>query len=355
MPGDESRFRVGFSRDFLDEKGQLIFPDIGLSLLDDRPGVEHEFLSDYRPEYDPEQIFDYDVLISLKPRITARSLLEVERLCALGRCGVGYDNVDLAACTEHDIAMYITPQGVVRPMAESIVLFVLALSHNLVRKDRMVREGRWVESTRTLGREPRDRVVGTVGFGNIAREAFRLLRAFGVGRFLAFDPYVSASAMREAGAEPVSFEGVFRQSDYVLINCPLTPETRRLVGAAQLAWMKPTAFLINTARGAIVDEAALVQALRDRRIAGAALDVFEAEPIPAGSPLLELDNVVVTSHSVGWTEELFRDMGRIDCEGALAVLRGEPPANVVNRDVLERPGFQRKLRRYRERAMGSHG
>jgi phosphoglycerate dehydrogenase-like enzyme len=355
MNTDEPRFRVGFSRDFLDEQRQLIFPDIGLGLLDKQPGLEYEFLSDYCPEYDPEQISGYDVLISLKPRVTSHSLRGVERLCAVGRCGVGYDNVDLTACTEHDIAVYITPQGVVRPMAESIVLFVLALSHNLVRKDRMVREGHWVESTRALGREPRDRVVGTVGFGNIAREAFRLLLAFGVARFLAFDPYIAAGVVREAGAEPASLEDVFRQSDYVLINCPLTPETRRLVGSGQLAWMKPTAFLINTARGPIVDEAVLVEALRDRRIAGAALDVFEAEPLPAGSPLLGLDNVVLTSHSVGWTEELFRDMGRIDCEGALAVFQGEPPASVVNRDVLERPGFQRKLRHYREHAMRSDG
>ncbi len=355
MTSDEPRFRVGLSRDFLDEQRQLIFPDIGLGLLHSQPGLEYEFLSDYRPEYDPEQISGYDVLISLKPRVTSHSLRGVERLCAVGRCGVGYDNVDLAACTEHDIAVYITPRGVVRPIAESIVLFVLALSHNLVRKDRMVREGHWVESTRALGREPRDRVVGSVGFGNIAREAFRLLRAFGVARFLAFDPYIAAVAVREAGAEPASLEDVFRQSDYVLINCPLTPETRRLVGSGQLAWMKPTAFLINTARGPIVDEAALVEALRDRRIAGAALDVFETEPLPAGSPLVELDNVVLTSHSIGWTEELFRDMGRIDCEGALAVFRGEPPANVVNPDVFERPGFQRKLRHYRERAMRSHG
>jgi len=352
--GDESRFRVGLSADFLDERRQLIFPDIGLGLLEGQPGLEYEFLSDYRPEYAPEQISDYDVLISLKPRVTANSLRGVERLCAVGRCGVGYDNVDLAACTERDIAVYITPQGVVRPMAESIVLFVLALSHNLVRKDRMVREGRWVESTRALGREPRDRVVGSVGFGNIAREAFRLLRAFGVARFLVFDPYVGPDSARDVGAEPVSFEDVFRQSDYVLVNCPLTSETRRLVGTEQLALMKPTAFLINTARGPIVDEAALIQALRDRRIAGAALDVFEAEPLPAGSPILELENVILTSHSVGWTEELFRDMGRIDCQGALAVMRGEAPASVVNRDVLQRPGFQRKLQNYRKRGNPEH-
>ena len=346
---DELRFRVGLSADFLDEQRRMIFPDIGLNLLAKVPGLEYEFLPAYRPVYEPEQISNYDVLISLKPRVTAESLRGVERLCAIGRCGVGYDNVDLAACTERDVAVYITPRGVVRPMAESIVLFVLALSHNLVRKDRMVRAGQWVESTRTLGREPRDRVIGSIGFGNICTEAFRLLSGFGVSRLIAFDPYVSAEAVRQAGAEPLSMEDVLRQSDYVLVNCPLTPQTRKLIGAAELAMMKPTAFLINTARGPIVDEAALITALQERRIAGAALDVFETEPLPAASPLLELDNVILTSHSLGCTEELFRDMGRIDCEGALAVMRGEAPASVVNRDVLKRPGFLRKLDAYRER------
>src|ERR1700730_13502561 len=132
------QFRVGFSADFRDEKGRLIFPDIGLSLFNGAPGLEYEFLAEYRAEYSPESLSNYDVVISLKPRVTAASLEGVDRLCAIGRCGVGYDNVDLAACTEHDIAVYITPSGGVRPMASSIVLMVLALSHNLVIKDRMV-------------------------------------------------------------------------------------------------------------------------------------------------------------------------------------------------------------------------
>jgi phosphoglycerate dehydrogenase-like enzyme len=163
---------------------------------------------------------------------------------------------------------------------------------------------------------------------------------------------VSPDTIRTEGVEPVSLEDIFRRSDYVLINCPLTPGTRKLVGAAQLALMKPTAFLINTARGPIVDEAALVEVLRERRIAGAALDVFETEPLPAGSPLLSLDNVILTSHSIGWTEELFRDMGRIDCEGALAVMSGEAPPSVVNPAVLDRPGFRRKLAEYQSRFRG---
>ncbi|MCX6621684.1 MAG: dehydrogenase, partial [Acidobacteria bacterium] len=225
---------------------------------------------------------------SLKPRVTEDSLTGVERLCAIGRCGVGYDNVNLAACTERDVAVYITPEGVIRPMGESILLFILALSHNLVGKDRMVRQGQWVESTRSLGQQPRDRVIGSIGIGNIAREAFRLLRGVGAGRLLAYDPYAAASD--DSGIERVSFEDVFRLSDYVMVNCPLTPETRGLVGAREFGLMKPTAFFINTARGAIVDEPALIEALRNRTIAGAALDVFEREPLPVDSPLITLDN-----------------------------------------------------------------
>jgi phosphoglycerate dehydrogenase-like enzyme len=340
-------FRVGLSADFCDEQGRLIFPDLGLSLLEGVPGVSYEFLREYRPEYTRDQLAGWDVLISLKPKVTAASLKDAAMLCAIGRCGVGYDNVDLEACTQHDVAVYITPGGVVRPVAESIVLFVLGLSHNLLLKDRFVRQGRWSESTRQLGREPRRRIVGTVGLGNIASEAVRLLRVFDVARFLAFDPYLPAERATQAGVELVSLEVLLRESDYVLINCPLTPETRGLIGRKQFALMKPEAVIINTARGPIIDEGALIDALEGKRIRGAALDVFEREPLADDSPLKAMDNVILSSHSIAWTEELFRDMGRIDCQGALAVHRGEPPAHVVNSEVLNRPGFLRKLEKYR--------
>jgi D-3-phosphoglycerate dehydrogenase len=340
-------FRVGFSADFLDPQGELTFPDIGLSLLDGIPGLAHEFLPEYRAEYVPEQLRDYDVLISLKPRVTAESLRDIDRLCAIGRCGVGYDNVDLAACTEHDIAVYITPTAVMRPVAESIVLFILAISHNLVSKDRLVRQGRWAESTRLLGREPRDRVVGTIGLGNIAAEAIRLLRPFGIARYLAFDPYASAARAQQLEVELTSLEVVLRESDYLMVNCALTPETRGLIGAAEIAQMKTDAVIINTARGPIIQQQPLIEALESGRLRGAALDVFETEPLTQDSRLVNLDNVILTSHSVAWTVELFRDMGRMDCEGASAVARGEAPLHVVNPAVLERPGFSAKLAKYR--------
>ncbi len=340
-------FRVGISADFVGEDGTLVFPDIGLSLLDG-VGITYEFLPEYRAEYAPQQLRDYDVLISLKPRVTVDSLKCAERLCAIGRCGVGYDNVDLAACTEQDIAVYITPTAVMRPVAESIVLFILALSHNLVLKDRLVRQGRWAESTRALGREPRDRVVGTIGLGNIAKEAIRLLRPFGIAKFLAFDPYAPADkAGEELNVHLTDLDTVLRESDYLLVNCALTPETRGLIGAREIAQMKPDAVIVNTARGPIIQQQPLIEALENGRIRGAALDVFEREPLESDSKLVSLDNVILTSHSVAWTAELFRDMGRVDCEGALAIARGEVPPHVVNRDVLARPGFAAKLAKHR--------
>jgi phosphoglycerate dehydrogenase-like enzyme len=343
-------FRVGFSADFCRADGTLAFPDIGLSVLDAVPEVSYEFIKEYRPEYTPDQLSNYDAVISLKPRVTAQSLHGVERVCAIGRCGVGYDNVDLQACTDHGIAVYITPAGVVRPVAESILLMVLALSHRLVQKDRMVREGHWAESTHRLGREPRDRVVGTIGLGNIASEALALLRVLNVRKFLAFDPYTSQARARELGVELVSLDQLLSESDYVLVNCPLNVETRGLLSSAQFARMKRDAVLINTARGPIVDEAALIAALREGKIAGAALDVFDKEPLSADSPLTSMDNVVLTSHSIAWTEELFRDMGRIDCQGALAIYRGNAPPHIVNPQVLQNPRFVEKLEKFKIRA-----
>lgn len=348
-------FRVGFSADFRRDDGALAFPDIGLAVLDQAVGLEYEFMRDYRSEYVPAQLMDYDVVISLKPRVTAESLRGVSRLCAIGRCGVGYDNVDLNACTERGIAVYITPQGVVRPVAESIILFVLALSHRLLQKDRLVRQGRWSDSTLPLGREPRDRVVGTIGLGNIASEAIRLLKVLDVRRFLAFDPYASPQRATELGVELVPLDELLGESDYVVVNCPLTPDTRGLIGREELARMKSDAVLINTARGPIVDEAALIEALQTGRIAGAALDVFESEPLRGDSPLTKMDNVILTSHSIAWTEELFRDMGRIDCRGALAVYRGEPPEHIVNPQVLENPLFIDKLARRKAAPAGARG
>lgn len=338
-------FTVGLSPDFdTPSRGALVSPDTfdptGMG-----SGATFERITDQVKEYRPDQLQGYDAVLSLAPRVSAASLVGVERLCAVGRCGVGYDNVDLDACTAADVAVFITPEAVARPMAESIVLFVLALSHRLVAKDRLTRAGNWAASQMPLGMEPRDRTIGTIGLGRIAREAIRLLSAFEPARVVAYDPHCGDDVADSEGVEWISLEELLRCSDYVLVNCPLLPETRGLIGADALALMKPTAHLINTARGSIVDEDALADALESGGIAGAALDVFEQEPLlDINNRLLQLDNFIATSHSIGWTQELFRDMVREACKGAAAIAQGQPPLNVVNRAVLERPGFQQKLK-----------
>lgn len=341
---------VILSADFLDEAGNLVFPDIALDTMRQVPASAHRFLPSYEAEYKPEQLAGADVLLSLKPRVTRASLDGIDRLVAVGRFGVGYDNVDLTACTDRDIAVYITRNAVVRPVASSIVLMVLAASHNLLPKDRMVRRGEWVASTRKLGREPRGRVVGTIGFGNIAREAIRLLKGFDIARFLAYDPNITGEQASAQGVELTTMDYVLSQSDYVLINCPLMDSTRGLIGERELRLMKRDAVLVNTARGPIVDERALERILAEGAIACAALDVFEKEPLQDDSPLFAMENTILTSHSLCWTHELFRDMGRESFAGVKAISEGQAPANVVNQDVLTRPGFLRKLERIRNRA-----
>lgn len=345
-----TELRVLLSADFLDEQGKLVFPDIGIETVRGRSGVSTRFLERYEPAYTPDMLRDAEVLLSLKPKVTAASLEQAESLCAIGRFGVGYDNVDLAACTDRDIAVYITRRAVVRPVASSIVLLVLAASHNLVWKDRLIRRGDWVASTRVLGKEPRGRTIGTVGLGNIASEAVRLLRTFEPAAVIAYDPAVSQQSADALGVRMTALDEVMSASDYVLINCPLTPETRGLIGEAQLRKMKRDAVLINTARGPIVDEAALTRVLAEGAIRCAALDVFEHEPVSTDSPLLAMENTVLSSHSLCWTEELFRDMGRESFAGVLAIREGRAPANVVNPAVLTRPGFLKKLARWKEQA-----
>jgi phosphoglycerate dehydrogenase-like enzyme len=262
---------------------------------------------------------------------------------------VGYDMIDVEACTKHDVLLSITRDAVRRPVAEAILTVILALAKRVLQNDRLVREGRWEEQGRELGLGLRGRVLGTIGVGNIGAELVGLLRPLGLARLLAVDPYVSPGDAARLEVELTELDTLLSEADFVCVNCPLTEATRHLIGVDELRRMKPTAFLVNTARGPIVDEAALARALEERWIAGAALDVFEEEPLPADSPLIGLPNVILSPHSIAWTDELFALNGSGACENVLAVLRGEIPRHVVNRDVLERPGFKRKLSLLRER------
>ena len=339
-------FRVALSADFRKPDGSPSFREFDLSPLEDHPDIDLFYLEP-EPEISATQLADVDALILLTPRVGAASLTPNGRLAVVARFGVGYDNVDLAACSDHDVAVVITPDGVRRPVAVSILTLIFALSGKLFVKDRLARRGPagWAEKTVHNGIGLVGLTLGSVGMGNIGAEMFRLAHPLDM-RFIAHDPYADPALAAELGVALTDLDTVFRESDFVCVNCPLSEETHHLVNSDRLARMKPTAFLVNTARGPIVDQAALTEVLREGRIAGAGLDVFEQEPPDADEPLLALDNVIVTPHALCWTDQLFAGSGAADVRAVMAVMEGRVPSGIVNRDVVARPGWKARLAGY---------
>ena len=344
-----STFRVALSADFRKPDGAPSFPEFDLSPLEQRPNLDF-FHLEPEAEISAAQLADVDALILLAPRVGAGSLTPKGRLSVVARFGVGYDNVDLDACSAHDVAVVITPDGVRRPVAVSILTLVFALAGKLFVKDRIARRGPagWAEKTAHNGVGLVGLTLGSVGMGNIGAELFRLARPLDM-RFIAHDPYADPALAQELGVVLTDLDRVFRESDFLCINCPLSPETHHLVNRQRLGLMKPSAFLVNTARGPIVDQAALTEVLQAGGIAGAGLDVLEQEPPDADDPLLDLDNVILAPHALCWTNQLFSGSGAADVRAVLAVMAGQAPHGIVNRDVIERPGWQARLSDYAQR------
>ena len=335
----ERVFKVGLTKDCIGPNGDLIFDPAALDLLKAAPRVEYEIMPDFSAEITPEQAATYDALVVIVPRVTAATLAGPDlRAKAICRFGVGYDSIDVDACTRAGVILTITPDGVRRPMATVILTFILALAQNLLIKNHLTKSGRWHERTAFMGNGLTGKTVGSIGFGNIARDAFRLLRPLDM-RHIAYDPAFDRATAAEMDVREVSLDTVLAEADFVCVNCPLTPATRNLISRRELALMRPGSYLINTARGPIVDEAALYTALIERRIAGAALDVFAQEPTPADNPLLALDNVIATPHALGWTDECFRGMAEAAFRSALAIAGHHEPSGIVNRAVLEHPNW----------------
>jgi phosphoglycerate dehydrogenase-like enzyme len=226
---------------------------------------------------------------------------------------------------------------------------MLALTHHVRTKDLLVRTGKWEERSRYMGSELRDRTLGVVGFGGIARALVRLAAGFGMRPPLAYDPFVEPHTAEGLGVRLVGLDELLASADFVSIHCPLNEKTRGLIGARELSLMKEDAYLINTARGGIVDEDALYDVLERRRIRGAAVDVFVGEPVVRPHRFGTLDNVLLAPHSIAWTDELFRDIGRCACRGMLDLSLGRRPRGVLNPEVFDRPGFRQKWERLRVR------
>jgi phosphoglycerate dehydrogenase-like enzyme len=323
-------FRVGITRDFLTSDGRLLFGRAGLALdtLEAAGFVEYSFLPEDGPEVRPEWVANLDAVISLGVRWSAASFAVNQRLALIARWGVGYDMIDLDAATTAGVAVTISPDAVRRPVAVAEVTLLLALTQRVVLKDDLVRRGEWADKAAYPGLGLTGRTLGSLGVGNIGAELFRLMRPFDM-RCLAHDPFADPERAAALGVTLVDFDTLLRESDVLCINCPLLPETRGIIDARALSLMRPTAYLINTARGPIVDQAALTAALQ------------------RGHPLTTLDNVLLAPHALAWTDELYRANAESDARAILAVARGEEPAAIVNQAVLHSIAWRARLAAFR--------
>lgn len=325
-----SSFRIGATRDLRMANGEPCFGDAAFEELRRNPDVTWDWLDDELTEITPEIMASYDALHCNLPTVTRASVSGGNTRCKIvARNGVGFDTVDLDAMTEHGIIVTNTPIAVRRPVAVATMTLLLALAGRLFAKDQLVRERRWDERANFMGTGLTTRTLGVVGAGSIGQEIIRLATPF-FGRVIASDPYVSEDIIAAAGAEKGDFQDLLSEADFVVACCLLTDETRHLMNSDAFRAMKPTASFVNVGRGPIHDEAALIAALQSGDIAAAGLDVTEVEPIAADSPLLEMDNTIITPHALCWTDECFSDIARTALRSIVDVSLGLRPVHVVN-------------------------
>ncbi|MGC2778908.1 MAG: hydroxyacid dehydrogenase [Bradyrhizobium sp.] len=268
----------------------------------------------------------------LAPRfhVDAELLRRAPHLLIVSSNGAGYDPVDVEACTKAGVLVVNQSGGNAHSVAEHTLGMMLTLSKRIVEADRRLRRERDVNRNDLIGHEVQGRTVGIVGLGQVGRRVAALCSGLLGMTVLAYDPYLSAAEIAARGATKVELHELMRRSDFVSINCPLTRDSRGMIGPSEFALMQPGAYFITTARGFIHDEAALLEALSDKRIAGAGLDVWSKEPPPPEHPLLQFDNVLASPHTAGVTREARQNMGQIAAEQLLAALDGGRPPRLIN-------------------------
>jgi D-3-phosphoglycerate dehydrogenase / 2-oxoglutarate reductase len=270
----------------------------------------------------------------VRPYHTHADLLKkTPNLLIVSTNGAGYDTVDVKACTERGVLVVNQSGGNAEAVAEHVLGVMLCLIKRVGECDRALRAGKVSQRLSLMGHEAFGRTIGIVGLGNVGRRIAELCSALFHMQVLVYDPYLSADVIKARKATKVDLDELLRRSDFVSINCPLTAETQNLIDAREYALMQPHAYFITSARGSIHNEAALDAALRDKKIAGAGLDVWDKEPPPASHPLMRYDNVIVTPHMAGVTHEARANMGKIAAEQVLDALDGKPVPRIINPQV----------------------
>ncbi len=305
-----------------------VLASVGAELVIAETGSETELV---------ELVRDVDAILTCFAKVTASVIRAGERLQVIGRYGIGVDNIDVGEATARGIPVTNVPAYCLDEVAEHTLALLLSLARKVVIFNAAVREGDWSlhtgQSSQPIFRV-RGRSIGIVGFGKIGRRVGEAATALGL-RVLAYDPALSAKDIGRFGVEAAALDAIARQADFVTVHVPLTPATTGMIDATFLGAMKPTAFVINTARGGIVDQDALAQALRDGSIAGAGLDVFDPERIPPDHPLMSAPNLIMTPHVAFYSEESVLELERLAAENVAAVLSGHRPPHIVNPEVLD--------------------
>jgi D-3-phosphoglycerate dehydrogenase / 2-oxoglutarate reductase len=271
-----------------------------------------------------------DALLVLEEPVSAAVIAQLRRCRVISRFGIGVDTIDVAAATAAGIQVTNVPDASTEEVSDHALAMLLSLARDLRAFDEAVRRGAWAAAGRNEIRRLSGRTLGLVGFGRIARRLCEKVRPLGL-QVLTFDPYVSAAASADLNARSVGLAELLERSDFVSLHAPLTPETHHLLGAEEIALMRPGAFLINVSRGGLVDQAALVRALRHGTLAGAALDVMESEPPMPDDPILAAPNVLLTPHSAHYSIESFDTVRDRAIENVVRVLSGQDPLSAVNR------------------------
>lgn len=316
------------------DPGIMDFPAAALASL-----AEAGITLDHRPSPTEDELIrncaDANGLIVVGEPITRRVIESLPDLKVIGRCGVGVDVVDLEAATEHGVQVCNVPDANFHEVASHAMALALGLLRNLRGFDRGLRAGRWTGGAGSLPqRRESSLVLGLVGFGQIGRRVAELARPFGF-RILAFDPYMDATQISDGGAEPATLDEILEASHVVSLHLPLTAETYHLIDEHRLARMRPDAYLLNVSRGGLIDEAALVSALDRGVLAGAGIDVFETEPVPADHPLVGQENVILTPHVAYRSADSLVEVAEKVAADVVTVLHGRHPQYPVN--VLDHP------------------
>jgi len=277
---------------------------------------------------------DADVILTMGAQITRRVMEGLPKCQAIIRYGIGYDTIDVDAATDHGILVINIPDFCLEEVSNHAMALLLACAKKLVLLNDRLKHGGWMEAAQAQAPMGaiHGQTLGIIGCGNIGRVTARKAHCFGL-KVLGYDPYVNKSLAEECGITLVSMPELLKESDYISVNALLNQETWHLIGEEEFKQMKPTAYFTNTARGPVVDEAALIQALQEKWIAGAGLDVFEKEPVELDNPLLKMDNVIVLPHSASYSDAAFERLRRTVGQEAARVISGEWPKSVVNKTV----------------------